>query len=46
MTPYEYALTNLFAFIAVILGVVSYRRDGVLPGKDFSDTVPRQKYVY
>jgi hypothetical protein len=34
-----YALANLFTLITVLLGVVSYHRDGVLPDRKFQDFV-------
>ncbi|KAF1839004.1 hypothetical protein BDW02DRAFT_594079 [Decorospora gaudefroyi] len=34
-----YALANMFAFVCIVLGVVSYIRDGVMPGKKVQDFV-------
>jgi hypothetical protein len=34
-----YALANAFAFICVCIGIVSFVRDGVLPGRKVQDVI-------
>ncbi|CAO2649464.1 Nn.00g068490.m01.CDS01 [Neocucurbitaria sp. VM-36] len=34
-----YALANVFAFVCVVVGLVSYAHDGVLPGKKVQDII-------
>jgi hypothetical protein len=34
-----YALANVFAFLCVCIGIVSFVRDGVLPGRKIQDII-------